>query len=94
VILVFCKRAIGEDVPNACLPELPCQDLQVLNQLQPPRHIPGRLFLGCAGPEYEYGIPKFVERHFEIARRQETVRLEGWDQRHGILFGPYSDILA
>src|ERR1035437_10279935 len=44
--------------------------------------------------EGHYGTPEFVERHFVIARRQETVRLEGRDDRHSIPFDPYNNILA
>jgi hypothetical protein len=40
VVFVFGKRAIGEHLADACLPELPRESLKVADQFFPPRPVP------------------------------------------------------
>lgn len=40
MILIFRERTVSEDVPDAYLPELLCENLQVVDQAQAPRRIP------------------------------------------------------
>jgi hypothetical protein len=77
VILVFHERTIGEEITNPNLPELPGEDLQVVDQVQPPLCIP-RGGLPCwRRPECEDRTPQLIERSLIVAGRQKSVGVEG-----------------
>jgi hypothetical protein len=84
VFFVFGERAVGEDLADADLPELPHEDSQIVDEPTPPSDIP--VGVGRAWTHDKHRSAKLVEGQLIVGRRQETVGRERRQHNHRLTY--------
>ena len=92
VILVLGERAVCINFPDTDLPQLSRQDFKVVNQMQPSSLISGGKVCRVAWTEHRDRTAQLLERHFIVARWQESVGLKNRNRSHSLPLMPYEAI--